>query len=144
MGSAAKRRTADEIDEAIHYAARLRDRSVPGSLVVSQLQMRFGFSRAQAYRTLAKANEQRSADGGLTPPPGQREVHQMLRFGLLECFLNGQQEGLSPKDLCKLSSEIRAIDKMGGIGEHRDEELQTQMVRQTYGRRGDPKGSANR
>lgn len=140
---APKRRTATETAEAIALAARLRDRGVPGPIVISQLQQRLGMSRATAYRTLAKANEQRSADGGLSAPPQFAEVRRMLTMGLSECFANSLEDG-NLKDIAKISRELREVLKMGGIGEHHDAEQQEAMVHQTYGRNGDPKGSDNR
>ena len=140
---APKRRTAAETAEAIALAARLRDRGVPGPIVISQLQQRLGMSRATAYRTLAKANEQRSADGGLPAPPQFAEVRRMLTMGLSECFATAMEDG-DLKDIAKISRELREVLKMGGIGEHRDAEQQEAMVHQTYGRNGDPKGSDNR
>ena len=140
---APKRRTAQESAEAIALAVRLRDRGVPGPIIVTQLQQRLGMSRATAYRTLARANEQRSADGGISAPPQFTEVRRMLTMGLSECFANALEDG-DLKDIARVSKELREVLKMGGIGEHHEQEQQETMVHQTYARNGDPKGSDNR
>ena len=58
----------------------------------------------------------------------------------MECLTDAVIDG-ERRDVARLSKELRECLRMGGIGEHRDEEQQTQMVRQTYGRNGDPKGT---
>ena len=123
-------------------AAKLRDLGVPGPIVVGQLCRRLGLSRAQAYRYLAAANERRADanNGGLQAPPKFTEARLMLQTVLMDCITDAVIDG-ERKDIARLSKELREVLKMGGIGEHRDEEQQTQMVRQTYGRNGDPKGS---
>ena len=140
---AAKRRTAQESAEAVALAARLRDRGVPGPIVVGQLQRRLGVSRAQAYRYLALANEQRSSDGGLPAPPQFAEIRRMLTLGLSECFADALEDG-DLKDIAKVSKELREVLKMGGISETHEQDQQELMVRQTYGRNGDPKGTETR
>ena len=123
-------------------AAKLRDLGVPGPIVVGQLGRRLGLSRAQSYRYLALANERRAdADnGGLPAPPKFSEARLMLQSILMECLTDAVIDG-ERRDVARLSKELRECLRMGGIGEHRDEEQQTQMVRQTYGRNGDPKGT---
>ena len=140
---APKRRTAEESAEAVATAARLRDRGVPGPIVVGQLQRRLGVSRAQAYRYLALANEQRSSDGGLPAPPQFSEIRQMLVMGLTECFADAIEDG-DRKEVSRISKELRETLKLGGFSEHREQDEQERMVRQTYGRNGDPKGTETR
>ena len=52
-------KTAKQRDAALEAAARLLDMGSPGSIVAMTLQRQHGYSRAQAFRIVAKANEQR-------------------------------------------------------------------------------------
>ena len=141
--AAPKRRTSAESAEAVALAARLRDRGVPGPIVVGQMQRRLGLSRAQAYRYLAQANEQRSRQGGLQVPPEFREIRLMLTMGLTECFADAIEDG-DRREVARISKELRECLKLGGVAEHHEQDQQEAMVRQAYGRNGDPKGSDNR
>jgi hypothetical protein len=140
MAAAKKRRTESVRSEVLNFALNLRERAVPGPVIISQLMRRFELSRPQAYRYLARAGEVQGE--AKLAPPEHRELTQMLLNSLAEAFIDAQIEG-DRKELPKISKEIREVLKTRGVGSHWERNQQEEMVHQTYARNGDPQGSEN-
>lgn len=134
----ARRRTESVRAEVLNFAVSLKERSVPGPVIISQLMRRFELSRPQAYRYMARAGEVQGEHR--FAPPQHLELTQMLLNTLAEAYTDALVEG-DRKELPKLSKEIREVLKTRGVGSHHEQNQQEQMVFQTYARNGDPQGS---
>ena len=105
-------KTAKQRDAALEVAARLLDMGSPGSIVAMTLQRQHGSSRAQAFRIVAKANEQHGSEG-ISARPTASDMIAMSQQALAGALAEAAEAG-DWKAIAKLSRELREALKANG------------------------------
>lgn len=110
-----KRATAAELAERQGFIHQLLDLGISRATILAQVQKRFGISRAQAYRELAKVADDRQKDDlQIAPPKGteaMKEAIGILHSAMVDCAVDGDL-----KELPKISREMREMCRSLGIG----------------------------
>ena len=110
-----KRAPAAELAERQGFIHQLLDLGISRATILAQVQKRFGISRAQAYRELAKVADDRQKDDlQIAPPKGteaMKEAIGILHSAMVDCAVDGDL-----KELPKISREMREMCRSLGIG----------------------------
>ena len=105
-------KTTKQRDAALEAAARLLDMGSPGSIVAMTLQRQHGYSRAQAFRIVKAANEQRGSEG-ISARPTASEMVGMTQQALAGALAEASEAG-DWQSIVKLSRELREALKANG------------------------------
>ena len=111
----AKRATNAELAEREAFIDQLMDLGISRQSVLQQVQKRFGLSRSQAFKSIAKVAGDRHADRTELPPPRGteclREAIGLIHSATIDAYVDGDL-----KELPKLTRELRELCKSLGIG----------------------------
>ena len=104
--------TTEQREAAIAAAARLLDLGTPSTIITVMLQRDHGYSRAQAFRLLALAGEQRGKEGIRARPSGSELIEMSQQA--LGLALASAVEGGDWQAVAKLGKELRESLKANG------------------------------
>ena len=124
--------TAKQREAAISAASRLLDLGTPSTIITVMLQREHGYSRAQSFRLLAQAGEQRGKEGVRARPTGT-ELIEMSQQALALALASATESG-DWQAVAKLGKELRESLKANGSvtsAEPPDPDQLAEQVQQT-------------